>query len=658
MWSRDDSGASLNWEEALAWIEQKNAENYLGHGDWRLPDAKEMQSIVDYSRAPDTTGSAAIDPVFNVTQITNEAGRLDYPVFWTGTTHIRTGNNGEAGVYVCFGRAMGYMNGSWIDVHGAGAQRSDPKSGDPADYPFGHGPQGDAVRIYNFVRPVRDAGEATSPVDVKAHLLTSILASLLFQDTETLDTNAVPTADAGGPYSGGPGDTISLNGSASTDTDGSITAYAWDLDNDGLYDDAIGVTAEFSAYSATTFTVGLQVTDNEGATDTDTATVNITGENVSFEGYNLLSSLNSKTAYLMDNSGNFVHSWDADYTPGNAMYLLENGELLHTGNVRNTSFNVGGAGGIVQMIDWYGNVTWEYEYSGTTHLQHHDVEILPNGNVLMIAWQHKSESEALAAGRNPLLLRDGELWPDSVIEVEPTGPNTGRIVWEWHVWDHLVQDYDSSKLNHGVVADHPERIDLNYVMNGSADWNHTNSIDYNAELDQILLSVHNFSEIWVIDHSTSTAEAAGHSGGDSGMGGDLLYRWGNPQTYDAGTAADQQLFVQHDAEWIEDGIPGEGNILIFNNGSGRPGGNYSSVDEIATPVTPDGSYTLISGSAYGPDGPLWIYTADNPTDFYARNISGQQRLPNGNTLICDGPNSYFFEVTSSGDTLWGIRLHG
>jgi hypothetical protein len=203
-----------------------------------------------------------------------------------------------------------------------------------------------------------------------------------------------------------------------------------------------------------------------------------------------------------------------------------------------------------------------------------------------------------------------------------------------------------------VVADHPELIDLNYTINGGADWHHINSVDYNAELDQIILSVHNFSEIWIIDHSTTTAEAAGHSGGNSGMGGDLLYRWGNPQTYGAGTAADQQLFVQHDAEWIEAGLPGEGNILIFNNGQGRSGGNYSSIDEIAPPVNPDGSYTLTSGSDYGPDEPLWVYTADTPTDFYSQNISGQQRLPNGNTLICDGPNSYFFEVDASGETVW------
>ena len=397
--------------------------------------------------------------------------------------------------------------------------------------------------------------------------------------------------------------------------------------------------------------MGLRVIDNDGAVDTDMATVNVTEQGESFEGYNLFSSLGSTTAYLMDNDGSIVHSWATDYRPGHSMYLLENSELLHTGNVGNTTFEVGGAGGIVQTIDWDGNVTWSYEYSSTTHLQHHDVEILPNGNVLLIAWQMKTQAEAVAAGRDPSLLTDGELWPDSVIEVHPTGSTTGDIVWQWHAWDHLVQDYDATKDNYGVVADHPELIDLNYVMNGGADWNHTNSVDYSAELDQIILSVHHFGEIWVIDHGTTTAEAAG-------PGGDLLYRWGNPQTYDAGTSADQQLFVQHDAEWIEAGLPGEGNILIFNNGGGRAGGNYSSIEEIVPPVNPNGSYTLAASSDYGPEESIWTYTADTPTDFYAQNISGQQRLPNGNTLICDGPNSNFFEVTASGDTVWEYDYTG
>lgn len=378
-----------------------------------------------------------------------------------------------------------------------------------------------------------------------------------------------------------------------------------------------------------------------------------------YEGYNLFRSLQSTTAYLMDNDGVFVHSWDAGYLPGNGMYLLENGELFHAGKINNPDFDAPGAGGIVQTFDWDGSVTWEYEYSSTEHLQHHDVEMLPNGNVLMVAWQYKSEAEAIAAGRDPSLLDAGELWPDSIIEVMPTGSNTGDIVWEWHVWDHLVQDYDPTKPDYGVIADHPELIDLNCVDTfGGTSWNNVNSVDYNAELDQIILSVRMFGEIWVIDHSTTAAEAAGHSGGSSSMGGDLLYRWGNPQNYDAGTSADQRLFYQHDAEWIEAGLPGEGNILIFNNGQGRPGGNYSSVDEIVPPVNPDGSYTLTPGSAYGPTEPLWIYTADPPDDFYSAAISGTQRLPNGNTLICEGNSAHFFEVTASGETVWEYDYTG
>jgi hypothetical protein len=154
MWSQGDSGRGMDWEEALAWVEEKNAETYLGYSDWRLPDAKELQSIVDYTRSPDATSSAAIDPIFSCTPITNEAGQADYPFYWTGTTHANV-RGGSYAVYVCFGRAMGYMNGQWMDVHGAGAQRSDPKEGDPAGWPEGHGPQGDAIRIYNYVRLVR-----------------------------------------------------------------------------------------------------------------------------------------------------------------------------------------------------------------------------------------------------------------------------------------------------------------------------------------------------------------------------------------------------------------------------------------------------------------------------------------------------------------------
>lgn len=155
MWMQDDNGEGLYWKEALSYAAQYE---FAGYSDWRLPNVKELQGIVDYTRSPETTGSAAIDPLFNSGQITNEAGEEDYPYYWSGTTHANwttSGNDGAWGAYVAFGRAMGYITG-WTDVHGAGAQRSDPKNGDPSDYPTGNGPQGDAIRVYNYVRLVRD----------------------------------------------------------------------------------------------------------------------------------------------------------------------------------------------------------------------------------------------------------------------------------------------------------------------------------------------------------------------------------------------------------------------------------------------------------------------------------------------------------------------
>lgn len=191
MWAQADSNAGLNWEEALAWVETQNAANYLGHNDWRLPNAKELQSIVDYTRSPDTTGSAAIDPIFNATSITNEAGNADYPTYWSSTTHANwTDTPGPTGAYVAFGRAMGYMGGTWVDVHGAGAQRSDPKQGNPADWPTGHGPQGDAIRIYNYVRLVRDADTNTESTP-GGH---SIYLPLILADGSV--TKATPFAQA------------------------------------------------------------------------------------------------------------------------------------------------------------------------------------------------------------------------------------------------------------------------------------------------------------------------------------------------------------------------------------------------------------------------------------------------------------------------------
>ncbi len=175
---------------------------------------------------------------------------------------------------------------------------------------------------------------------------------------------------------------------------------------------------------------------------------------------------------------------------------------------------------------------------------------------------------------------------------------------------------------------------------------------YNADFDQIVVSVHNFSEIWIIDHSTTTAEAASHKGGTSGAGGDLLYRWGNPRAYRAGTNVDQRLFAQHNASWIPKGLKGEGHLLVFNNGAHRPDGTYSSVDEIELPVDSQGHYTRQTGLAFGPDKPVWSYVAPNKSDFFAMLISGAQRLPNGDTLVCSGPDGTVFEVGNENEVVW------
>lgn len=373
-------------------------------------------------------------------------------------------------------------------------------------------------------------------------------------------------------------------------------------------------------------------------------------EDGAFEGYTFFAPIRYTTTYLIDMQGRLVHKWESNYTPGLSVYLLENGNLLRTAKVNNPVFEKGG--GRVQIIQWDGTVIWDFEYSDTLHYHHHDVEMMPNGNVLMIAYEMKTEAEALAAGREPSLLYDKELWPDHIIEVEPDGATGGNIVWEWHIWDHLIQDCYPEKENYGVVEDHPELMDINYVFSISADWNHTNAIDYNGDLDQILICLHQMCEVCVIDHSTTTEEAAGHTGGNSGKGGDFLYRWGNPRVYGRGGPGDQKFHLQHDAQWIEPSLPGSGNMLIFNNGNGRPARNYSSIDEIVPPVDSVGNYILETGSPFGPDEVEWIYTADSLYDFYAKNISGTQRLANGNTLICDGPKGCFFELTPENEIVW------
>lgn len=367
------------------------------------------------------------------------------------------------------------------------------------------------------------------------------------------------------------------------------------------------------------------------------------------DGYVLFAPITSTTTYLIDKCGKQVKTWPSTYRPGQSVYILPDGTLLRSGNANNTTFNAGGKGGIIQKIDWNGNVTWNYNISNTLECQHHDIKALPNGNVLAIVWESKTNTEAISQGRNPALV-PATIWSEKIIEIEQTGLTTGNIVWEWHLWDHLIQDFDATKPNFGTIATNPQLVNLNYSASATnSDWIHLNSVDYNPTLDQIILSSHSFDEVWIIDHSTTSAEAASHSGGNSNKGGDILYRWGNPQAYGNGTAANQKLFGQHNANWIENGFPFANQIMIFNNGNGRTGGNYSTVEIINPPVN---GFNYTATLPYGPSTTSWIYNNGNPNTIYAQNISGSQQLSNGNVLLCEGPTGTFREVNSNGTTVW------
>ncbi len=360
-------------------------------------------------------------------------------------------------------------------------------------------------------------------------------------------------------------------------------------------------------------------------------------------GYILFAPISSTTTYLIDACGKQVHAWNSNYKPGQAVYLLEDGTLLRSGNKNNTTFNAGGKGGTIEKIDWNGNVQWSYTISDTNQCQHHDIKALPNGNVLVISWERKTKAEAIAAGRNPSLCPN-YLWSEKIIELQAQGTNNATIVWEWHLWDHLVQDYDNTKANYGVVANSPNKVNINYNSSATqSDWTHLNAIDYNASLNQILLSSHAFSEIWIIDHSTTTSQASGNVGGNANLGGDLLYRWGNPSAYN--NNATQQLFGQHSAHWLNN----TGEILVFNNGLNRTGGNYSSVDKIQTPLT---NYNYTTSLPFFPNAANILYNANNTHNYYAQNISNAQLLNNKNILLCNGPAGAFIEVDSNENTVW------
>ena len=366
-----------------------------------------------------------------------------------------------------------------------------------------------------------------------------------------------------------------------------------------------------------------------------------TKEEASLNGYTLFTV--GRTTHLIDNCGFEVQRWQSDFPPGLGVYLLENGNILRCGRLSG-NFNGGGVGGQFELFSWSGNTLWTYKFSNEQMQSHHDVEPLPNGNFLLLAWTTMSGEDAVAAGRS----FDADMWMEKIFEIKIVGTNEIEIVWEWSLADHLVQDQFPDKPNFGVISENPNKMDFNYVPADEGldkDWAHFNAIAYNEHLDQIAISSRDFSEIWILDHSTTTEEASTSSGGNSGIGGDILYRYGNPQVYDRGTPEDQVLFKQHNIEWIDDDVPNGGSLSVFNN---QWMTNLSRVERWTPPV--DGfNYIIDAEEPFGPSEPDWTY---EEADFFSSRISSVQFLSNGNAFICSGGKGRFIEVTEDGEIVW------
>ena len=383
-------------------------------------------------------------------------------------------------------------------------------------------------------------------------------------------------------------------------------------------------------------------------------TISLTEE--AYDGYTLFSS--HKNTFLINNCGQVINQWSSDYLPGHSVYILPNGNLIRAGRKDTSTITFGGVGGIVEMFDWDGNLVWEFVYSSDDYRLHHDIYPMPNGNILVLAATVMSNEETILAGRDPNLVSGaGILYNEQILEIKPIGTNDYSIEWEWNFNDHLIQDYDDTKNNYGVIEEHPEKLDINFLNDRipAENWLHVNSIQYDETRDQIVISSRNLSELFIIDHSTTTEEASGDTGGTYGKGGDFLYRWGNPVAYRQGNEDNRTLFGQHFPHIIKPGLKDEGKIILFNNGTDREPA-FSEVMIFSAPTTSPGIYTYEPDSSYGPEAAEFTYSSNEDNNFTSGILSGAIRLPNENLLICDGNSGRLFEITATNDIVWNYII--
>lgn len=394
-----------------------------------------------------------------------------------------------------------------------------------------------------------------------------------------------------------------------------------------------------------------------------------------FNGYTLFGARGK--SYLIDMEGRVINTWPLGTNPR----LLDNGNLLDASKDDPSGFEG------FQELDWDGNLIWEYYETREDYHPHHDYVRIFNPKlqaytILYIANRDLTHEQCIAAGCDPADGPYNNAQMDAIVEVD----RDGNVVWEWWFFDHVVQDIDPTKDNYGIIADNPGKINLNLPGRPvKRDWLHCNSLDYNENLGQIVTNSVQ-GEFYVIDHDNTFI--AGDPNGSIALAasgaGDFLYRFGDPARYDQGdppsiledwtssTTGTKQIGGSHDIQWIDPGLPGEGHLLVFNNGqylfertpqsyiveingyldsAGNDTGNYVNPPEAGyymweLPKDTHKAKKQMSNQI------TWIYHSKSNQGFFSHIGSGCQRLPNGNTLICAMTEGHIYEVTSEGDLVW------
>jgi len=372
---------------------------------------------------------------------------------------------------------------------------------------------------------------------------------------------------------------------------------------------------------------------------------------LSLNGYCLFSPAGEYGSYLIDMEGYVINEWQTQSGPGLHDRLLPNGHLLRGYTpppwgtpAKPRPVSIGGSAGGVQEFDWDGNLVWEYPAISDTFIQHHTFYRMPNGNTLILLWEKVEMEDALALGRDPALVTaQNGLWPDAVIEVNPAK----QIVWEWHAFDHLIQNRDPALPNYGEPIDNPNKLDMNFYVwtqFGFHDWSHCNTIEYNEVTDQILVNFRNWGEFYIYDHSTPNSD------------GGILFRWGNPGAYGAGALpnwpqdGEQKLFGSHCAVWLGTGDYQNygtlGNVLVLDNGWLRPSGNVTRSVEVKV------NYDNWNEPA------VWFWAPGDQDSFYSTYQCGTGRLSNGNTAINSTDGGHMVEVTPDKKVVWEYVVPG